>query len=72
MKLKQPATIKEKLMKQREVATMKEIAKVLGMSNRTVAKVLAGEPVRPATIRKIATMLDVTIGDIATFAGDGK
>ena len=67
MRLKQPSAIREKLMKRRQVATMKEIGKILKMSNHTVAKVLAGEAVRPATIRKIASELEVNIGDIATF-----
>ena len=67
MKLKQPINIKEKLMKRRNLATIKAIAKELRMSNNTVAKVLAGEPVRPATIQKIADALDTSMGDIATF-----
>ncbi len=67
MKLKQPISVKEKLMKRRNLATIKDIARELKMSNHTVAKVLSGEPVRPATIQKIAAALEVTMGDIATF-----
>ena len=67
MKLKAPLTIKEKLLKRRQVATHKEIAAALGMSNHTIAKLFAGEPVRPATIRRVAVELGVDISDIATF-----
>lgn len=70
MKLKAPTIVKEKLLQRRQVATHKEIARILGMSNHTIGKLFAGEPVRPATIRKIAAVLEVELGDIATFVKD--
>jgi transcriptional regulator with XRE-family HTH domain len=67
MRLKQPNTVREKLLKRRQVATIKEIAKLLKMSNHTIAKVLSGGSAKPATIRRIAGELGVSLGDIATF-----
>lgn len=70
MKLKQPLSVKEKLLKQHQAATYREMAAALGMSNHTIAKLFAGDSVRPSTIRRVALELGVEISEIATFAGD--
>lgn len=66
MKLKNPVQVKDKIMRANNWLTHADIASGLRMSNTTVAKVFdRGEPVNPATIKKIAKVLNVNPYDIA-------
>lgn len=67
LKLKKPLNIKERLLKM-QLATHRDIAHRFGMSTHTVAKLLDGEPVRPATIKRVASELGMELSEIATFA----
>lgn len=67
MKLRQPDVIREKLAKHGGWLTVKEMAKGMRLAPNTVGSALRGEPVRPDTIRTIASTLGEEPTAIATF-----
>ena len=71
MRIKQPAIIREKLMKRHGWVTVDDIARGLKMSTHTVSKALRGLPVRTTSIIKVAAALEEGVADIATFVGRG-
>lgn len=71
MKLKNPSQLKDKLMKANDWLTIADMASGMKMSNHTIAKVFdRGEPVKPATIRKIAEFMGVGPYEIAVRVGN--
>lgn len=67
MKLRQPEEIKEQLAVECGWLTITEMAAGLNTSTNTIGRALRGLPVRAATIRKVATVLQKEPTDIATL-----
>jgi len=67
MKLKDPIKVRETIMDKRGWQTIEDIASKLQIASNTVSRAFRGEPVRIATIRKLAQSIDVNASDIAVI-----
>lgn len=67
MKLNDPKRIRQDFAEKQGWLTIEEISIGLAVSNKTVSDALAGKPLRPNTVRKIAQAIEKEPGKIATF-----
>lgn len=65
MILKDPIGTRETIEKKRGWNTIEEIAAKLDIASNTVGRAFRGEPVRLATIRKLAQAIDMGASEIA-------
>jgi DNA-binding Xre family transcriptional regulator len=71
MRLKDPVAVWEILIN-KGLLTKEQIVAEFGLNNRTVKRLLDGEPVQPKSAKTFADALGVKLGDIATIVVDKK
>lgn len=67
LRLKNPKHVQDKLIAKMKRLSLDDMTVLVKLSKETLNKALAGKPVKPETIRKIADALRLKIGEIATF-----